>query len=97
MLRLACLLLLVLASAALHAREVRLSGAGGDSGGTCPDLTAAVAEANARTPRARPQAQSTAPVRAKPAAKPASARGSDDDDGRIQAPRWHSFLPGMFR
>ena len=88
--RTALCLLLVCACASIDAREMRLGGANGDGGG-CPDLTAAATpDATAEKPRA-----TTQPVRAKPA-KPATTRASADG-GRVSAPRWHSFLPGMFR
>ena len=86
--RIALSLLLVCACVSIDAREIRLSGANGD-GGSCPDLTAAATtDAAAEKPRA-----TTQPVRAKPA-KPAATRATGD---RVSTPRWHSFLPGMFR
>ena len=79
---------------AAGAREVeRLSAA--DSGGCPSEVAAAKAEAGekvekATLPASRP---STSPVRSKP-----TVRGTDAAPGnRLQAPRWHSFLPGMFR
>lgn len=80
---------------AVAAREVeRLSA--GDSGACPADLVAAKAEAqekdNDAVARAAKAPQS--PVRAKP-----TVRGGDTSPtgSRLQAPRWHSFLPGMFR
>jgi hypothetical protein len=91
MTRIALSLLLVCTCMSLEAREPRLGGANGDGGGSCPDLAAtAAAEVQADKPRA-----GTTPVRTKPV-KPATSRGSTDG-GRVSAPRWHSFLPGMFR
>jgi len=88
--RIALCLLLVCACASIDAREIRLAGANGDGGG-CPDLVESTApDGQADKPRA-----ATQPVRAKPA-KPATTRASADG-GRVSAPRWHSFLPGMFR
>ena len=88
--RIALSLLLVCACVSIDAREIRLSGANGE-GGSCPDLTAtATTDATAEKPRATAQ-----PVRAKPA-KPAATRATGDG-GRVSTPRWHSFLPGMFR
>jgi hypothetical protein len=87
--RIALSLLLVCACVSIDAREIRLSGANGD-GGSCPDLTATVASDAADKSRA-----TTQPVRAKPA-KPATTRATGDG-GRVSTPRWHSFLPGMFR
>lgn len=64
----------------------------------CPaEVAAAKAEAEDATPEAahagtaKPEA---APVRGK-----TTVRGTDPaaTGSRLQAPRWHSFLPGMFR
>lgn len=89
--RTALCLLLVCACVSIDAREMRLAGANGDGGGSCPDLaTAAAPEGAAEKPRA-----TTQPVRAKPA-KAATPRATGDA-GRVATPRWHSFLPGMFR
>lgn len=84
------------AMSAVAAGEVeRLSPA--DAG--CPaDVAAAKAEAadeaRAETTPGRSPKPTTAPVRGKP-----SVRGADTapTGSRLQAPRWHSFLPGMFR
>jgi hypothetical protein len=90
MTRIALSLLLVFACMSLDAREARLSGADG-GGGSCPDLaTTTTADTQADKPRAN-----ATPVRSKPG-KPAATR-SATDGGRVSAPRWHSFLPGMFR
>jgi len=82
-----CLLLLSL-SAFADARDVRMHGANGDGGSdACPV---------AATPAPAPAKQtSTATLHAK-AKTPPLFRGGDDDSGP-HAPRWHSFLPGMFR
>jgi hypothetical protein len=93
MIRIAACLLLVCVSTTAAARDIRMQGANGD-GGRCPEVVAAAAEANATTGKAQPAASTPAP-RAK-TTKPASAR-SEGDTPRISAPRWHSFLPGMFR
>lgn len=83
-----CLLLLLAASSATLAGEVRRHGANGN-GGDCPE--AALAEAAAiRPPDKRPPAATPGKARA-----PTTFRGSDDNDART--PRWHRFLPGMFR
>ena len=88
--RTALCLLLVCACVSIDAREMRLAGANGDGGG-CPDLTAAATpDDTVEKPRATSQ-----PARAKPA-KPATKRATGDA-GRVSTPRWHSFLPGMFR
>ena len=81
-----CLILICLCTAA-SAREMR-QGAGSDDG-SCPEIAAAVAEAEANAPVSKPRGATPA-VRN----KSSKARG---DTQRVQAPRWHSFLPGMFR
>lgn len=85
-----CLVLICLCTTA-SAREMRLQGAGSDDG-SCPEIAAAVAEAEGAAPAAKPRA--AAPAARNKSAKPSGARG---DTQRVQAPRWHSFLPGMFR
>jgi hypothetical protein len=81
-----CLLLLSL-SAFADARDVRMHGANGDGG-----AESTVAPAPPPTPT-KP-ATTTAPhAKAK---TPPLFRGGEDDAGP-HAPRWHSFLPGMFR
>ena len=84
-----CLVLICLCTTA-NAREMR-QGAGSDDG-SCPEIAAAVAEAEGNTPATKPRA--AAPAARTKSSKPSSARG---DAQRMQAPRWHSFLPGMFR
>lgn len=70
-------------------REVRHAGANGD-GGSCPESVE-----DATLPARKPARRAApAPVKAKPAGT--SFRSGGDDTGRM-APRWHSFLPGMFR
>jgi hypothetical protein len=86
-----CLLLLSMCTTA-SAREMRLQGAGSDDG-SCPEIAAAVAEAEGKTSEAKPRAATPAASRGK-SAKPGVGRGETQ---RVQAPRWHSFLPGMFR
>ncbi len=52
-----------------------------------------------RTPTAR-AAAAAVPSPAKPAASQATSSGGGGDDDvlkGLRAPRWHSFLPGMFR
>jgi hypothetical protein len=84
--RLAICLLLLGASLPLAARDVRQSGANGD-GGSCPEVLAAD---EAATP-ARGAARR---VPANAGDRPA-VRGGDSQG--VRPPRWHSFLPGMFR
>jgi hypothetical protein len=84
------LLLLALASLPAAARTSPLSNAGEDVA-SCPDTCAdgdQVDPANKPTTTKR----TTAPATTK--ARPA-VRGNDATPGR--APRWHRFLPGMYR
>ncbi|TWI14340.1 hypothetical protein [Aerolutibacter ruishenii] len=83
MLRTSLLLLLALASATVAARDMKHADANGACGGQDGERSAA-AEANARNPAA-----------AKPSKPRPSVHG--DAPSRLQSPRWHSFLPGMFR
>lgn len=85
MLRICFCLLIALASASVAAREVKLS-----PNESCPES----ASQKKDTVRAsnRP---AVAPTRTDPKAKPTVH--SDANNGRLQSPRWHSFLPGMFR
>jgi hypothetical protein len=92
--RLALCLLLLCASFPLMARDVRMMGANGDNGGgSCQDdSTVRDDETATRAPSAKPVAHAVKPAKAKPSASHAA-----DNLGDIRPPRWHSFLPGMFR
>lgn len=79
-------LLLAFASAGVTAREVKMSSA---NGGSCTDGVAEKTTAVASVRKSPPPARE---VRAKTGAS-ADAVGN----GRVQSPRWNSFLPGMFR
>ncbi|MDI9238658.1 hypothetical protein QLQ15_06985 [Lysobacter sp. LF1] len=85
MFRICLCLLIVVASSTVAAREIKLSSA---NSGSCPESAALVRE----TPRATPHA--TAPQRE---AKARPTVHGDATGPRMQSPRWHSFLPGMFR
>ena len=94
--------LLLLGSTGAYAKE---SAPGGDAGGgntqqQCSDVDNAM-EAAGVAPVAKPRVVKAlaAPVRPKPIVKSVpTARGDSDVDGaRLPTPRWHSFLPGMFR
>lgn len=91
-----CLLLLCLA-AGVHARDIRMHGPNGDGGGSCADESSAPLASLAPAGKATP----AAPVHraGKPKAPTAlrSGGGGGGDDTGMHAPRWHSFLPGMFR
>jgi hypothetical protein len=90
-LRLALCLLLFCACLPAMARDVKMSGANGD-GGACPDHVAAGIEDAQAVRGGKRTATSGAASRDKPAA----TRGTDAENV-VRPPRWHSFLPGMFR
>lgn len=90
--RIALCLLLGASPMAMAAHEVSMHGPNGD-GGSCPDATAASATA---TPVAKSVAPTASHIKPKPAIG-LRGGGSDDGVGASHAPRWHSFLPGMFR
>jgi hypothetical protein len=83
-------LILLMAPLAAHASDALTStGRGG--------CVYSPAESERTAPAAAPAARA-------PAAKPSAASGTSsggggDDDvlPRLRAPKWHSFLPGMFR
>jgi hypothetical protein len=91
MTRYAFCLFLLCASAMVSARDVRMHGPNGD-GGACNEPTSAPS-APVATPPAK--AASTAISHAKVKTPPLFRGG--DDDTIPHMPRWHSFLPGMFR
>lgn len=86
--RYAICLLLLCTSAIVSARDVRMHGANGD-GGACAEPAAAPAVV------APKPATTTATSHAKIKTPPLFRGG--DDDSAPHMPRWHSFLPGMFR
>ncbi len=90
--RLALCLLLLSFAAGAHAREIPLHGPNGD-GGSCGDDAGAPLAAETQA-----KAVPAAPSRHVKPRTPATLRGGSGggDDG-LHAPRWHSFLPGMFR
>jgi len=96
-----CVLLLA-SSTTVAAREVRLAGPNGGGGGKveqCQEIANAVEEATAKVP-AKPRTTVTTTTPRKPVKSAPAARSAGDDDGtapRLATPRWHSFLPGMFR
>lgn len=87
MLRLSLCFLLLCASTTVLARDIRMQSANGEEG-TCPSADVDV-QNDAKPIAAR------AAVPASKAKKPTSVRGGDNT--RTHGPRWHSFLPGMFR
>lgn len=95
MTRLASCLLLLCFAAGAQARDIRMHGPNGDGGGSCADESSAPLADLVPTTRATP----AAPVHraGKPKAPTALRSGGGGDDVGMHAPRWHSFLPGMFR
>ena len=87
-----CLLLLCACSGA-YARDIRMHGPNGDGGGSCSDEASAPLASLVPAAKAAPVAL---PRAGKPKAPTALRSGGDDSTG-MHAPRWHSFLPGMFR
>jgi hypothetical protein len=75
-------------AASASPRDVRLQGPDGD-GGACPEMAA-----EAETPSPRAPKRANAP---REKAKPATVRGGGSAADGGARPRWHSFLPGMFR
>jgi hypothetical protein len=85
---------LLCASGLGMAAESRQLGPDGD--GSCPETAAASNEATDETDPDAAAAPARRTQKAKPA--PATRSGGGNASGqRNTAPRWHSFLPGMFR
>lgn len=85
-------LILLLAPLAAHASDVMASSGRGDCVYAAPE---GVRAAPAATPATAAPSSTVKPS----AAAPVSSGGGGDDDvlPRLRAPKWHSFLPGMFR
>ncbi len=86
MFRICLLLLTLLVVSPVAAREVRLSGPGGEPCGHLAKEDKAVEEPAKR--KAAPRRE----TRIKP-----TVHSDAGPSSRLQSPRWHSFLPGMFR
>ncbi|NUS39743.1 MAG: hypothetical protein HOQ02_12070 [Lysobacter sp.] len=91
-----CLLLLCLAAGA-QARDIRMHGPNGDGGGSCADDSSAPLANLLPATRATPAAPLHRDGRPKAPTTLRSGGSSGGDDTGMHAPRWHSFLPGMFR
>lgn len=91
MVRLCTALLLICASAGVSARDVSMESPNGETG-SCPEIEAAASP--------KTEALPTTAVR-KPVGKAhATTQGGGGEapvSVRSPGPRWHSFLPGMFR
>ncbi|MFZ5656068.1 MAG: hypothetical protein ACOY37_03235 [Pseudomonadota bacterium] len=85
--RICLCLLIAFASAGVGAREVKLSS---PDGGSCAEADASPRPAKQKI---GPAARASGPAR-ETRTRPSLHSDSDPTSGR---PRWHSFLPGMFR
>ena len=85
--RIAICLLIAFASASVAAREVKLS----SPGETCPSATGA--KSGDRTGERKRAAAPQRETRVRPSEHSDAPAGG----GRLQSPRWHSFLLGMVR
>ena len=85
------MLLLALANFPVAARTSPLSNAGGDAA-VCPDAVVVTDDPADLGSKSAAAKRSAAPATTK--SRP-EVRGNDTAPGR--APRWHRFLPGMFR
>lgn len=85
MIRICLCLLIACASAGVAARDVKMSS---PNDGSCPDSVTDREPARASVRKPAPARE----TRAKP-----SVHSDWVGNGRQQSPRWHSFLPGMFR
>lgn len=71
-----------------------------DNHGACVYSTGDAASQRAPTATAAPSTAKPAPVRPAASSGGTSTGGGGSDDDvlqRIRAPKWHSYLPGMFR
>jgi ABC-type uncharacterized transport system auxiliary subunit len=94
-----CLLLLcACASSGVAARDYRMQGPGSGGGNNqqCADEEILAAIDDATQKSAKPRVVVTTQPR-KPAKVTPAVRGDGDPASRLPTPRWHSFLPGMFR
>lgn len=88
------LCLAVAGGATAATNEIALHGPNGNGSGADCD----------HAPAAPPEAASPKPVPTTPAKRSSTrvkpvvtVRGGDSEDSSSHTPRWHSFLPGMFR
>jgi hypothetical protein len=70
--------------------------------GSCEDLDTQATDDARHAGASHPAASAARSKYSAPSTAPASGAsrgggGSDDDALRLRAPKWHSFLPGMFR
>lgn len=86
------LLSIVLLGACSQALAVESRQMAADGGASCPDSAASSARDDAQADPNAPATPLKHASKAKAAAAPRASGGN-----RSTAPRWHSFLPGMFR
>lgn len=67
-----------------------------DGSGTCPESTTASSDATDLVDPDAAAAPARRTQKAKPTATPRASNGGGGGN-RNSTPRWHSFLPGMFR
>ncbi len=97
MLRIGLALLLTCACAQAMAQNGRSTAA---DPGACPEADAALRDDTTASTGSHPKAAANRNKYAKPAATVRNSGGGGGDDDalpRVRAPKWHSFLPGMFR
>jgi hypothetical protein len=80
--------------AAAGSHDVAMHGPNGNGGSDCDQPAATAPEAANPKPVPTPAPAVKRSNRVKPVV---SVRSGDGDDSSGHTPRWHSFLPGMFR
>jgi hypothetical protein len=80
--------------AAAGSNGVAMHGPNGNGGGECDASPATAADAAIPKPVPVPAPAVKRGSRVKPVV---TIRSGDSDDASVHTPRWHSFLPGMFR
>lgn len=94
--RLFLCMILLCASFPLMARDARMLDANGAGGGSCQEHDEDD-DARRDPPAVRPTTSKPATHAAKPAKPAGNATHGGGDFDAVRPPRWHSFLPGMFR
>jgi hypothetical protein len=85
MIRICLCLLIAVASAGVAARDIKMSSA---NSGSCPE---------SMVDKDQPARASTRKVPPRETRAKQTEHSDSIGNGRMQSPRWHSFLPGMFR
>ena len=94
MLRICLCLLFAFASATLAVAEV---GAREVNKLSPNDACSNNASAQRKDAAARPSSRNAAPATARDTKAKPSVHSDSESNNRLQSPRWHNFLPGMFR